>query len=76
MKLALQDEKYNHIEKGEMQNVREALRTKRDWMTTSMQTLSQLNKCTNPPIKCAQIRKEKAVRTNDLLSLRGGGGAQ
>ncbi len=64
-----QDEQYNHIEESEMEKVREAVAAKREWMNVQMAALTQLPKHTNPPIKCSEIRAEKAVRSRDYIYL-------
>ena len=56
-----QDEQYNHLEEGEMQQVREQVQAKREWLNTQMQVCSSLPKHADPPVKCSQIRAEKQV---------------
>ena len=56
-----QDEQYNHLEEGEMQQVREQVQAKREWLNTQMQVCSSLPKHAEPPVKCSQIRAEKQV---------------
>lgn len=53
------DEQYAHIEPGEMQKVREAVDTKRQWMHSQMQVVSALPKHADPPVKCVEISAEQ-----------------
>ena len=49
-----------------MQNVREAVDTKRQWMHSQMQVADTLPKHADPPIKCVQISAEQKVGHNFL----------
>ena len=54
-------ELYNHLEKEEVDKVKEQVATKRTWHETQMQACQNTAKHLQPPVTCAQIRAEAEV---------------
>jgi heat shock protein 4 len=53
------EEKYNHIDKVDMDKVEKMIREKRDWLDKNSALLSGLKKTADPPVVAQAIRNEK-----------------
>ena len=58
----LQDEKYNHIEKADIDKIEKVLTEKSNWFMPRMTQMAQLQPHQNPPVLASQVRSEKQVR--------------
>merc|ERR1711879_1067266 len=52
------EEKYNHIDKAEMEKVERLLGEKREWLGKNTQLLHGLSKTADPPVGTQSIRNE------------------
>lgn len=55
------DEKYSHIDAGEMEKVRNAMREKHEWLKNSSYLCSQLPTYEDPAVTCDEIRAQNTV---------------
>lgn len=57
----LQDEKYDHIEKSDVDKVEKILNEKSNWFGSRITQMAQLKRHENPVVLASQVRSEKQV---------------
>ncbi|XP_005102694.1 heat shock 70 kDa protein 4 [Aplysia californica] len=66
---AQNDEKYNHIEKADVDKVEKLLTEKSNWFGHRMTQMAQLKPHENPVVLASQVRSEKQVLENTCLPI-------